>query len=125
MTYPSLDIENLTLDQARAIYLRDFWNKFGGDNLAPELAFQVFDGAVNSGVCRSILWLQEAVGAVADGVFGPATLAAVATRDPLRVIAAFNGYRLKFMKDTKTWPTYSRGWTDRIAENLIAVGGGE
>jgi lysozyme family protein len=121
-SYPTVDIANLTLDQAKAIYLRDFWNKFGGDSLNPALAFQVFDGAVNSGVSRSVKWLQQAAGVTQDGVIGPQTLAAVNALQAACAICAYNGYRLDFMTDTKVWPTYSRGWAKRVANNLKLLG---
>ncbi|SAL59765.1 putative Peptidoglycan domain protein [Caballeronia peredens] len=119
MSYPDLDIKNLTLDAAKQIYKRDYWNPFGGDLLAPALAFQVFDGAVNSGVVQSIKWLQQAVHVSADGVLGPVTKAAVDNHPSATVVAAYNGYRLKFMVSAKTWSTYSSGWAIRIADNLI------
>lgn len=119
MSYPDTDIKNLTLDAAKIIYRRDFWNPFGGDLLDPSLAFQVFDGAVNSGVSQSIKWLQQAVGVNPDGVVGPVTKAAVDAHPAAAVTAAYNGYRLRFMVNAASWPTYSRGWANRIADNLI------
>jgi lysozyme family protein len=119
MSYPTLDIANLTLDAAKQIYKRDYWNKFGGDLLDPALAFQVFDGAVNSGVNPSIKWLQQAAGSTPDGVIGPVTMAAIAAKNPKALIAAFNGYRLKYMASASAWPTYSKGWALRVADNLI------
>ena len=118
-SYPALDIKNLTLDQAKQIYRADFWTKFGGDLLDPALAFQVFDGAVNSGVSPSIKWLQSAAGVTADGVMGPQTQAAVAAKKPAALLAGYNGYRLLFMTQVASWPTYSKGWAARIANNLI------
>lgn len=119
MSYPTLDIANLTLDAAKQIYRRDYWNKFNGDRLDPALAFQVFDGAVNSGVSAAVKWLQQAAGTPADGVFGPATMAAITARVPGALICSFNGYRLKYMAAAAAWPTYSKGWALRIADNLI------
>lgn len=59
MTYPSVDIKNLTLDEARAIYKRDFWDKINGDALEPALALVAFDTAINSGVGRAIQFLNQ------------------------------------------------------------------
>lgn len=119
MSYPTLDIANLTLDAAQQIYRADYWNRFGGDLLDPALAFQVFDGAVNSGVGPAVRWLQSAAGVTADGVIGPVTAAAIAAHQPKALIAAFNGYRLQYMAQAAAWPTYSKGWALRIAGNLI------
>ena len=76
-SYPTMDIANLTEAEARLIYARDYWTPVEGDALPPALAMVVFDGAVNSGVAQSAVWLQVVVGAATDGVIGPETLAAV------------------------------------------------
>lgn len=47
--YPHLDIAQLTLDQARAIYLRDYWERSGCDGMSWERALCAFDCAVNQG----------------------------------------------------------------------------
>jgi lysozyme family protein len=119
MAYPDLDIRRLTVAQAREIYKADYWDKIRGDELPGHLAYNVFDGAVNSGVTRSIRWLQEAVGANPDGVIGPRTLASVASTPEALAIARYNGHRLMFITDTATWSTFGKGWAKRIASNLI------
>lgn len=48
-SYPSLDIQNLTIDDARAIYRRDFWDHINLDSLPWELALIRFDCEVNQG----------------------------------------------------------------------------
>lgn len=64
--YPNLGIENLTEDQAKAIYLRDYWNVMKCDNLAqqfgPRFALAVFDTAVNQGVGMATDILEEMSG---------------------------------------------------------------
>lgn len=113
------DMRTLTRDEAKRIYRADYWEPIRADELPPEVRFDVFDGAVNSGVKQSIKWLQSAVGATADGVIGPKTIAAVNAMTPDRVAKRYNGYRLRFMKDLKNWPSFSRGWADRVAANLL------
>ena len=76
--YPDIGIATLTLDAARAIYRRDYWDRVQGDLLPPPLALLVFDAAVNNGVGRAVRWLQQASGVPPDGVMGAHTLAAVA-----------------------------------------------
>jgi lysozyme family protein len=89
--------------------------------LPEELRFSVFDCAYNSGVSRAIKTLQRVVGVAEDGKLGPVTLAAVATLDPARAVARFNGVRLAFMVSLDVWPTFSRGWALRIADNLLGA----
>lgn len=59
MSYPNLDIKNLTLDDAKAIYKRDFWDAIAGDKLYPGLALVAFDTAVNSGVGTAKKFLNQ------------------------------------------------------------------
>ena len=49
-SYPALDIASLSLEDAKAIYARDYWAPIQGDKLPPALAMIVFDAAVNAGV---------------------------------------------------------------------------
>ena len=118
-SYPNVDIADLTLDDAKTLYKRDFRDRAQCDRLPPDLAFQVFDGAVNSGIGNSIRWLQEAAGVAVDGVVGPLTLRKVGDMDTGIAIARYNGVRLKFMASLSTFDVFGRGWARRIATNLM------
>lgn len=111
-------MKDLPVDFAKAVYRRMYWDAVKADRLPEGVRFDVFDGAVNSGPRQSIRWLQEALGVSADGVIGPVTLSAASAANPDRVAKKFNGLRLKFMTTLKHWPSFSRGWAVRIAENL-------
>ena len=52
--YPTLDIKNLTVEQAREIYARDYWAKAGCDKLEWPMCLVVLDSAVNMGVKRAL-----------------------------------------------------------------------
>ena len=121
-SYPGVDIANLTLDEAKAIYQRDYWDRAQCDRLPAGIAFDVFDTAVNSGIGQAIRFLQRAVGVADDGVIGPMTLAAISRVEPEAIQARFNGQRLDFMTFLTTWDVFSRGWARRIAKNLQSVG---
>jgi len=122
-SYPSLDIKKLTLADAKSIYLRDFWQRAQCDKLHPDLAFTVFDAAVNSGIGQAVRWLQRAVGVADDGVIGPLTLAQInREQDTSAIQARFSGHRLEFMTKLSTFDTFGRGWSKRIATNLQKVG---
>lgn len=116
--YPDLDIANLTMDQAQAIYLRDYWMRASCDDLPPNIAFLVFDCAVNSGIGQAIRFLQRAVGVADDGSIGPITLAAVRRVDAEALASRFLGQRLEFMTRLSTWEKFGKGWARRIAEQL-------
>jgi lysozyme family protein len=120
MSYPTLDIANLTLADAQAIFRRDFWNRVQADLFVPTVAFQLFDAAVNSGVDAAIRWLQKAVDTAPDGVIGKYTLAAVAALPPAVINARLNAYRLLDMTGMGGWQVNSRGWARRVANNILA-----
>ena len=116
--YPALDVAALTLADAQAIYRRDYWDRIAADRLTPALALLVFDAAVNNGVARASKWLQSAVGAVADGMIGDQTLAAVATfvstHDGAALCTEFLAQRLVFMAALPTWRLFGLGWARRL-----------
>ena len=49
-SYPHLDIAALTREEAREIYLRDFWSRINADRLPFSIAYQLLDFAINSGI---------------------------------------------------------------------------
>lgn len=67
-------VEDITNEEVSDIYFKNYWLASKCDQLPIELAYVVFDTAVNSGVSRSAKFLQRIVGAVDDGVIGPKTL---------------------------------------------------
>lgn len=83
------------------------------------VAFSALDGAINSGVLRSIMWLQQAAGVADDGKWGPITAGAIKTADPNDLLLKYNAYRLLFMTQLSVWGNYSKGWARRIANNLL------
>lgn len=121
-SYPSLDIKNITLDQAKGIYKRDYWDKVKGDQLSADLSFHVFDMAVNSGVSRGIKLLQKTVGTTQDGLIGPATLLAASKLNPSDAVLIYNANRLLFYTSLDTFKTFGKGWTNRVANNLKLAG---
>jgi lysozyme family protein len=118
-SYPNEDIRSLTLDRAKAIYLRDFWAPAGCESVPDAIRFDLFDTAVNSGIKTAVKCLQTAAGATPDGILGPQTLRAVAAMDGARLSARFNGARLQFMTSLGGWASFGRGWANRIASNLL------
>jgi lysozyme family protein len=105
---------------AKDIYRRTYWAPVRADELPESVRFDVFDAAVNHGVGQSSKWLQRAVGTNPDGVIGAVTVAAARVAGPM-VAARFNGYRLQFYTDLSTWGTFGKGWSRRVASNLLAL----
>ena len=113
-SYPLVDIAGLSLESAKAIYQRDYWNAVRGDELPPPLAMLVFDSAVNNGAGQAVRWLQSAAGAHVDGIMGPQTIEAVEKATAMELMSEFQSVRLVFMAGLPTWRTFGRGWARRI-----------
>lgn len=115
-------MKDLPKATAEQIAKKSYWDVIGGDSLDPNVAFQVFDAAYNHGAKQAALWLQRSVGAVADGVIGSATLKAANSMLWYQVVFRFLSQRTRFYTTLGTWPTFGKGWTNRIGENLEIAG---
>ena len=119
-SYPSENIKGMTLDRAKAIYRRDFWDKCHIAELPETVWFDVFDTAVNSGTGNAIKILQRALKMEnVDGIFGPKTARAIYSVDPEYLSRAYNGHRLNYYTNLGDFKTFGKGWVRRIASNLI------
>lgn len=99
-TYPKLDIRNLTLEQAREIYQRDYWEAAGCDLITnPVLAILVFDAAVNMSVER-------------------AQRLEITHPDPIE----FQAERALYYAHLSTFPRFGRGWMRRLFRVLLQSG---
>ena len=108
------EMRALTPEQVYPLYDKLYWDRIKGDNLPAGVDYCVFDAAVNSGVSRSVKWLQTAAGTAADGAIGPATLSAVAEKQPDVLIKEYCAQRLKFLQALPTWATFGKGWSRRV-----------
>lgn len=75
--YPNLDIKELTVEEAKEIYYKDYWVMNNLDKIPFPLCTLVLDFAVNSGSTRAAKYLQEILGFTGndvDGIIGPMTL---------------------------------------------------
>lgn len=115
------DMRNLPLSEAKRIARKDYWDAVRADEMPDAVRFDLFDAAYNSHPTQATKWLQRAAGAADDGIIGPKTLLAVRMADPHKLAARFNGHRLRFLADLKTWPTFGRGWARRVADNLMGT----
>jgi lysozyme family protein len=117
-SYPHLDIRALTREEAFAIYKSDFWDRIHGDKLHDGVGYQLFDFAVNSGIETAVRYFQRALGVADDGHWGKISQKAADTMSETDQIMRLNAERLDFMTRLSVWPSFSRGWSRRIAGNL-------
>lgn len=123
-SYPNLDIKNLTLSQAKDIYLKDFWNPLLLNSVKDQnLANNIFDFGVNAGPKRSVIMLQRILREVfkktitIDGAMGPKTLEAVASVNSSALNNLFGKARAEYYQSLanrdKTQEKFLRGWLNR------------
>lgn len=104
-----------SLEQAKARYRRDYWDKVIAGRLPPPLALFVFDAAVNQGVDAAVRMLQRAVRVPVDGRMGSRTLAAVEDAgDPVELAALYLAERGLRYTGTRNFDHYGRGWFKRL-----------
>jgi lysozyme family protein len=122
-SYPNLDIKNLTLDQAKEIYFRDFWQKGRFEQIEDEnIAIKLFDLGVNMGINQANKLIQRALRATGtqvaeDGIIGPITLTAINKADPTDLLSALKSesaghYRL-IASANPSQKRFIEGWLNR------------
>jgi lysozyme family protein len=72
--YPNVDIANLTIEAAEAIYLRDYWQKYHCGMLPEGLDICLFCVGVDTGMGTAIEILQHLLEIPVDGIIGNMTL---------------------------------------------------
>lgn len=116
--YPTLNIEALTLDDAREIYFNDWWLQFAADYLPPAMIFQMWQFAVNAGPGNARRALQHAAGVAEDGKIGPITVAAIQHADLNDMLMRFNAHCIRHYTSLTTFKDFGKGWVRRVADNL-------
>ena len=118
MSYPLIDIENITVEYAKVIYYKDWWLPLRMNRFKPVMQYQMFDAAINHGASNAAKMLQRAVGVKDDGDIGPLTIAAKNKIEVEDLPMLFIAERILFFTKVKTFNLYGKGWMNRMAENL-------
>lgn len=79
-------------------YWLNFWNSWLARLVADDVAARIFDEAVNAGSETAVKLLQRALGAAVacDGEWGPATLQAANSADPVALLTAYRQARVGY-----------------------------
>jgi lysozyme family protein len=119
-SYPTLDIKNLTIEQALEIYKKDYWDKINGDLInSQDIANKIFDIAINCGVFIASIKAQKTAKMVTgdhlfiDGVIGNKTLASINACDPQLFLLKFRELMLAYYESLNQ-PKFIRGWKIRL-----------
>ncbi len=114
-SYPNVDIKNLTVEEASAIYKRDFW-KFDGIN-DQAAATKLFDAYVNM-KSHAIKAAQEVTQQTVDGVYGPHTEAAI--NNSANFLADFRARLVQYYKEIVEYnpedEKFLAGWLRRAQQ---------
>lgn len=111
--HPLLCIAAITLEDAHAIYRKEYWLA-AYDNLSWPLALYVFDCAVNQGSDIAPRLLQKTAGVPQDGLLGQNTLRTINGKDQDELAALFLADRALRYTGTRNFDTYGRGWLKRL-----------
>jgi len=122
-SYPDIDIENLTIPQAKIIYDVDYWSPMNLERIKDKnLILTMFDMAVNIYHTRAIRILQRLIGTKSDGIMGPITLA-VTNNELDKGRDLFSEYKLERIrfylyrvKVRKINQKYLYGWIKRVLQ---------
>lgn len=128
-SYPSLNIRDLTLEDAKKIYYRDFWQKGKFEEISDDLiATQLFDLSVNLGIRAAVIILQRALRAVGinvqeDGLMGSQTLSAVSNSDPRCLLAAIKSEAARYYRQiaakNPSQQKFLKGWLNRAYKAIL------
>jgi lysozyme family protein len=120
--HPDLVIAELTMDEAKAIYEKDYWLQNKCDQMPWAIGWVLFDCVVNHNPMDSAKWLQAAVGVAADGVIGTKTLAAIAKHpEPFNVARDMTLARRDYVEGLHNYDRFKAGWNRRHLDTLIGA----
>jgi len=119
--YPTVDIKNLTVDGAKAIYKKDYWDKLKADEIVSQkVANELFDTAVNMGVRTASKLMQGCSGAYVDGIIGTQSLETINAMDEELLLLRFKLAKIsRYAYLAKKRPAnkkYLLGWINRALE---------
>ena len=120
--YPSVDIKNLTKEQAKKIYHQDYWRPAKCDEVPKQLKHIYFDMCVNFGRKGAVKVLQQAANSKlrnkieVDGGIGPATLKAIQNLTVDRVRAYRVKYYIDLINSKPEQEKFYLGWFRRATE---------
>jgi lysozyme family protein len=113
-SFPEINITNLTKDQAKAIYFKNYWEIGGCIKLQTELQYIYFDTAVNMGVSMAVKILQEACNVTIDGILGPVTIEESRNVDPVEYLLLRAIKYSEIIKNDPSQLIFQKGWNNRI-----------
>lgn len=116
------DVRNLTVEEAKLIYKKFYWDAVRADEFNPAIAFILFDGAVQHGPVDSIKLVQRSMKLTPDGVIGPMTFAALRRGNVHETIENALAERALYYSRLSDWVHFGKGWMRRLMEVAMIAG---
>lgn len=118
--HPTVDIKNLSLEDAKKIYKRDYWIAPRVDLLCPEIRLPLFDACVNHGRGYSVKALQKILKVKIDGNIGSRTKFACKEYDNKKLLVHnFLSARLRKYLAISSFDVYGYGWCRRLLDVAV------
>lgn len=115
-----MDVRAMSIVEAVEIYRERYWRPSMCEILPSEIRGIHFDAAINHGVRRAAMLLQESVGVKQDGVIGRVTLAAVAAIGGDLIRARYLAARYRFygqiIRRDRSQLEFIVGWMARMED---------
>ena len=116
-------MRSLTKELVAPLYKSRYWDAVHGDQLPSGADYLAFDFAVNAGAFRCIKTIQRALNITADGIIGPVTIKAIQDTNAEDFIEKFSNAKESFYLGLANYPTFGKGWLNRVAESKKAAEG--
>ena len=120
--YPDEDIKELTIERAKELYKKDYWDRFRVASLSDRLRHIYVDMCINMGGGRATKILQEACNSKnsnkidVDGGMGPMTVKAAASVEDFRLRAFRVLYYAELIMKKPNLAKFWVGWFRRSCE---------
>jgi lysozyme family protein len=116
-----IDIKELTLDKAKELYKKYFWNPIYEQLLDQTVSTKIFDLTVNMGAKQAHKLAQRACQGTCtvDGVLGPNSVKAINAIAPARYLQDLVTLQIDFYNDLiaqkPTLAVFKKGWIKRAS----------
>ena len=116
-SHPHINIETLTLAEAKKLYEKAYWIPSRASEMPSPICIAHFDAAVNHGISRANKLLQQAIGVADDGVFGPASMKTLLAvhhfLTPEMIVQPRRDFFKKIVANRPDQEVFLKGWEAR------------
>ncbi len=118
---PREDVFKITVEEAKEIYKKNYWNLIKGSQLPHDVAQAILSMALTDGPQDAIRHTQKILGIPPTGIMGPITMKAIWSAAKTKGTKKLTNYivdkQIQRYQSDEQAKTYGRGWTNR-AESL-------